>query len=66
MKQFSVVPIIAAKDNIPEAKHLPFFVTKIDDVILTAHFAKANEYWNYIEDSEVLVIFYRTSRLRFN
>lgn len=58
MKQFSFATIITSKDNIPIATHLPFIVTiKEDKVVLTAHFAKANEHWRDIEDSKVLVIF---------
>lgn len=58
MKRFSFATIISAKDNYPVATHLPFLVTLVDDVIiLTAHFAKANEQWKDIEDGDVLVIF---------
>ena len=58
MKQFSFATIITAKDNLPVATHLPFLVsTRGDEVILTAHFAKANEQWAAIENNKVLVIF---------
>jgi transcriptional regulator len=58
MKQFSFATIITSKDNIPVATHLPFIVTiKEDKVVLTSHFAKANEHWRDIENSKVLVIF---------
>jgi transcriptional regulator len=58
MKQFSFAIIITAKDNIPIATHLPFLVTtKGDNIILTSHFAKANEHWQDIENNKILVIF---------
>lgn len=58
MKQFSFATIITAKDSFPVATHLPFLITTNgDDVILTSHFAKANEHWKDIEDNKVLVIF---------
>jgi len=58
MKQFSFATIITAKDNLPTASHLPFLVTIKDDrVVLTSHFAKANEHWMDIEHNKVLVIF---------
>jgi transcriptional regulator len=58
MKQFSFATIITAKDNLPIATHLPFLVTTRDDkVILTAHFAKANQQWADIVNTKVLVIF---------
>jgi len=58
MKQFSFATIITAKDNFPTATHLPFIVSiKDENVVLTAHFAKANEQWKDIEGNKVLVIF---------
>jgi transcriptional regulator len=58
MKRFSFATIITAKDNYPVATHLPFLVTHTDDdIILTSHFAKANEQWKDIENNNVLVIF---------
>lgn len=58
MKQFSFATIITAKDSFPIATHLPFLVTtKDDNVVLTSHFAKANEHWHDIENSQILVIF---------
>ena len=58
MRQFSFATIITAKDNFPTATHLPFLVTiKDDNVILTSHFARANEHWGDIENNKVLVIF---------
>lgn len=58
MKQFSFATIITAKENHPTATHLPFIVsTRNDKVMLTSHFARANEHWKVIEDSVNLVIF---------
>src|SRR5215207_9813322 len=58
MKQFGFATIITARDNIPRATHLPFVVSvKDDNVVLTSHFAKANEHWTEIENNKSLVIF---------
>lgn len=58
MQRFSFATIISSKDNYPTATHLPFVVSvKDDQVILTSHFAKANEQWQDIEGNPVLVIF---------
>lgn len=58
MKRFSFATIITAKDGLPIATHLPFIVTtKDDNIILTSHFAKANEQWKDIENTKTLVIF---------
>jgi len=58
MKRFSFATIITSKDNIPTATHLPFLVRIANEkVILTSHFAKANEHWKSIENNTILVIF---------
>lgn len=58
MKRFSFATIITSKDNYPTATHLPFVVSSKDDkIVLTSHFAKANEHWQDIENNSVLVIF---------
>jgi len=58
MKQFSFATIVTAKDSFPIATHLPFLVTRQDDIVtLTSHFAKANEQWQHIETVESLIIF---------
>src|SRR5665213_122884 len=58
MKRFSFATIITAKDNLPIATHLPFLVSLQDDnIILTSHFAKANEHWTDIENNKALIIF---------
>lgn len=58
MKQYSFATIITVKENIPVATQLPF---TIDDstgkLLLTAHFAAANEQAKYIEGNTSLVIF---------
>jgi transcriptional regulator len=58
MREFSFATIITAKDHFPVATHLPFLVPPVDEkVILTSHFAKANNQWKDIVDHPVLVIF---------
>jgi len=58
MKQFSFATIVTAKDNLPIAAHLPFLVSvRGEHIVLTSHFAKANEQWMDIENSNALVIF---------
>jgi transcriptional regulator len=58
MQRFSFTTIITAKDNYPVGTHLPFVVTfKDNNIILTSHFAKANEQWKDMLNNTVLVIF---------
>jgi transcriptional regulator len=58
MKRFSFATIITAQDGLPIATHLPFLVTiKADTIVLTSHFARANEQWKDLENSKILVIF---------
>ncbi|RYE05288.1 MAG: FMN-binding negative transcriptional regulator, partial [Rickettsiaceae bacterium] len=58
IKKFSFATIVTSKDNIPIATHLPFLVSSHNDtIILTSHFAKANEQWKDIESNTILVIF---------
>ena len=58
MKQFSFANIISAKNNLPVATPLPFIISlKDDQIILSSHFAKANEQWIDIENNQVLIIF---------
>ncbi len=58
IKRFSFGTIITSINNIPIATHLPFLVSENEEgIILTSHFAKANEQWKDIEKSKVLVIF---------
>lgn len=58
MQRFSFATIITATNNYPVATHLPFVVTVLDNtIILTSHFAKANDQWRQIENNKILVIF---------
>lgn len=58
IKRFSFGTIITSKNNLPIATHLPFLVSESEDtIILTSHFAKANEQWKDIEKSNILIIF---------
>ncbi len=58
MKRFSFATVITSKDNLPIATHLPFVIsTRGEHIILTSHFAKANEHWRDIVNNKVLVIF---------
>ena len=58
MKQYSFGTIINTQNNYPIATHLPFLISvKDDQVILSAHFAKANPQWEIIAGNPSLVIF---------
>jgi len=58
MKQYSFATIITVKDNVPIATQLPFVIDDSPDrVILSAHFALANEQTKYIEANTSLIIF---------
>jgi transcriptional regulator len=58
MKRYSFATIVTVKDNLPIATHLPFFIDdRSDKLLLSSHFAKANEQHKYIEDNISLVIF---------
>jgi transcriptional regulator len=58
MQRFSFATIVSVKDNVPVATHLPFLVKVEDDnVILHAHFAKANPQAKDSIGQRVLVIF---------
>ena len=58
MKQFSFATIISARNNLPVATPLPFLINiKDEQIILTSHFAKANDQWKDIENNQVLIIF---------
>jgi transcriptional regulator len=58
MQQYSFGTIITAKECYPLATHLPFVISERNGyIILTSHFAKANEQWADITDNQVLVIF---------
>lgn len=58
INRFSFATIVSAADNLPIATHLPFLVSEQEGkVILSSHFAKANDQWKTIEQNPVLVIF---------
>ncbi|GAC1416340.1 MAG: FMN-binding negative transcriptional regulator [Flavisolibacter sp.] len=58
MKQYSFATIVTSQDNVPTATHLPFTITQNNDqLILTSHFARANEQWTHLPKSNSLVIF---------
>ena len=58
MKQYSFATIITIKDKIPIATQLPFVIDDSSDkLILSSHFAIANEQAKYIEANTSLIIF---------
>lgn len=58
MNRFPFAIIINAEDNIPLATHLPFLISKRENkIILTSHFAKANNQWAQINQQKSLIIF---------
>ncbi|MBW8684611.1 FMN-binding negative transcriptional regulator [Chitinophaga rhizophila] len=58
MQQFSFGTIVNSAGNIPVATHLPFHISHRDDqVLLTGHFARANDQWQLLEQTRTLVIF---------
>lgn len=58
MKRFSFATIISNDNEVPQASHLPFTITyEKGEILLHAHFARANMQWKNIENHKVLVIF---------
>lgn len=58
MKRYSFATIITSHNNIPIATQLPLVINKVDDkVIISGHFAAANEQTKYIEHNTSLIIF---------
>ncbi len=58
IERFSFGTIITAKNHLPVATHLPFLFSKSgDSLMLTSHFARANDHWKDVEGCPVLVIF---------
>ncbi|NRF41821.1 FMN-binding negative transcriptional regulator [Pedobacter foliorum] len=58
MKQYSFATIITTNNNVPLATQLPFVITEREGkLILSGHFALANEQPKYIEENTSLVIF---------
>ncbi|MBB6238049.1 transcriptional regulator [Pedobacter sp. AK013] len=58
MKRYSFATIITSHNNLPIATQLPFVVNeKNGKVLISGHFAKANEQVKYIEQYTSLIIF---------
>lgn len=59
IQQYSFATIVNTKDGMPVATHLPFVVSVAGEkIFLEAHFARANEQWQLLEDEQdTLVIF---------
>lgn len=58
MKQYSFATIVTNKGNLPIATQLPFAVKyNAGELLLTSHFAVANEQAKYIAENTSLVIF---------
>ncbi len=58
MKRYSFATIITNKGDIPIATQLPLIIEeRANSLILSGHFAKANEQTNYIEQNSSLIIF---------
>ncbi len=58
MKRYNFGVIVSHVGGAPLATHLPFHILERDgQIVLTAHFAKANSQWKGIEEQEILVIF---------
>ncbi|TDO24659.1 FMN-binding negative transcriptional regulator [Pedobacter duraquae] len=58
MKRYSFATMISVEDKLPVATHLPFVISERgEDIMLTAHFARANTQWERITEGDVLVIF---------
>lgn len=58
MKRYSFATIITDKNGIPLATQLPFTIRDSPDrLVLTSHFALANEQAKYIEENISLIIF---------
>lgn len=58
MKRFSFATIITSTNGVPLATHLPFLIEERNDqIVLSSHFAKANDHWKDLEAGRPLVIF---------
>jgi transcriptional regulator len=58
MQKYSFATIVTMMNGVPEASHLPFVVEQRgDDIVLTAHFAKANPQNTVVFLQKSLIIF---------
>ncbi len=58
MRRYSFATVVTVHENRPFATHLPFVVEKAEnEIVLTAHFARANPQWKDLESGEILTIF---------
>lgn len=58
MKEYSFATIVSMQENKPVATHLPFVIEEREDnLVLIAHFARANEQWKELKQQTALVIF---------
>lgn len=58
MKRYSFATIITSHNNLPIATQLPFVVNEVNGkVLISGHFAQANEQVKYIEQYTSLIIF---------
>tara|TARA_B100000508_G_C11451818_1_gene274512 strand:+ start:500 stop:1111 length:612 start_codon:yes stop_codon:yes gene_type:complete len=58
MERFNFGVMVSSESDKPIATHLPFVISKVNDkIILTSHFAKANEQAINIKGKEILTIF---------
>ena len=58
MKRYSFATIITSYNNLPIATQLPFIVNEVNGkVVISGHFAQANEQVKYIEQYTSLIIF---------
>lgn len=58
IKQYSFATMITSVNNVPIATHLPFSINDSSGkLLLSSHFALANEQARYLEDNNSLIIF---------
>lgn len=58
MKRYSFATIIGGTGSRPVATHLPFMISVSEEtIVLSSHFARANDQWRQMENGEALVIF---------
>lgn len=58
IERFNFGVMVSSESDKPIGTHLPFVISKVNDkIILTSHFAKANEQAINIEGKEILTIF---------